>query len=188
MSQLPGNDLLSQIENENPKLGQYLRQYLVPAISRTAQNAAVSPTGENASPQSPSGISVSSAGELVHVAITDNSPLNRGVNYFTEISPNDASFRQPIVVHHGTSRTPAPFSLPSKDSSGNAISYYVRSYSQYPGSKPSIPIVHGGADKPTAITLTGSTQMQLQPSTGSGTASGNGTQGGQGFGKSPVRL
>ncbi len=29
---LPGNDLLSQIENENPKLGVYLRRYIGPAI------------------------------------------------------------------------------------------------------------------------------------------------------------
>jgi hypothetical protein len=188
MSQLPGNDLLAQIENENPKLGQYLRQYLVPSITRTAQNAAVSPTGNAAAPQSPSQISVAAAGEMVHVSLTDNSALNRGVQYFTEISANDPSFRQPIVFHHGTSRTPPPFPLPSKDGSGNPVSYYVRSYSQYPGSPPSTPVVHGGAAHPTAVTLSGATQLNLLPSTGSGTASGNGTQGGQGFGKSPVRL
>lgn len=188
MSLLPGNDLLVQIENENPRLGQYIRQYLVPAISRTAQNAAVAPDGNAAPPQSPSGVSVAAAGEMVHVSITDNSALNRGVHYFTEVSANDPSFRQPIVFHHGTSRTPPPFPLPSKDGSGNPVSYYVRSYSQYPGSAPSAPIVHGGAANPTAVTLGGSTQLNLLPSTGSGTASGNGTQGAQGFGKSAVRL
>ena len=188
MSQLPGNDLLSQIENENPKLGQYLRQYLIPAISRTAQNAAVSPTGDVATPVAPSRISVAAAGEMVHVSLTDNSALNRGVNYFTEISANDPSFRQPIVFHHGTSRTPPPFPLPSKDGNGTAINYYVRSYSQYPGSAPSNPVVHGGAASPTAVTLGGTTQLNLLPSTGSGTASGNGTQPGQGFGKAPIRL
>jgi hypothetical protein len=188
MSQLPGNDLLAQIENENPKLGQYLRQYLGPAITRTAQNAAVSPTGSAAAPESPSALSVAAAGEMVHVSLTDNSSLNRGVQYFTEISPNDPSFRQPIVFHHGTSRTPPPFPLPSKNAGGSAISYYIRSYSQYPGSPPSAPVVYGGAAKPTAVTLGGTTQLNLLPSTGSGTASGNGTQGGQGLGKSPVRL
>lgn len=188
MSQLPGNDLLNQIEQEWPKMGQYIRQYLVPAISRTAQNAAVSPTGSAAAPESPSGVSVAAAGEMVHVSVTDNSALNRGVHYFTEISANDPSFRQPIVFHHGTSRTPPPFPLPSKDAGGTAISYYVRSYSQYPGSAPSAPIVHGGAANPTPITLGGATQLDLLPSTGSGTASGNGTQPAQGFGKFPVRL
>ena len=81
-----------------------------------------------------------------------------------------------------------PFPLPSKDASGNSISYYVRSYSQYPGSPPSTPIVHGGAANPTAVTLGGTTQLNLLPSTGSGTASGTGTQGAQGFGKNAIRL
>lgn len=188
MSRLPGNDMLSEIENKDPKLGQYLRNYLIPAITQTAQNAAVSPTGSVAAPESPSGISVAAAGEMVHVSLTDNAALNRGVNYFTEISANDPSFRQPIVFHHGTSRTPPPFPLPSKDGSGNPISYYVRAYSQYPGSRPSAPVVHGGAANPTAITLGGLTQLNLLPSTGSGTAAGNGTQAGQGFGKFPIRL
>ena len=188
MSQLPGNDLLAQIENENPKLGQYLRQYLIPSVTTTARNAAVSPTGTAAAPEAPSGISVAAAGEMVHVSLTDNSALNRGVNYFTEISANDPSFRQPIVFHHGTSRTPPPFPLPSKDGSGNPISYYLRSYSQYPGSHPSFPTVHGGAASPTPVTLGGTTQLNLLPSTGSGTASGSGTQPGQGFGRFPVRL
>jgi len=185
---LPGNDLLSQVENENPKLGQYLRQYVLPAISRTAQNAAVSPTGNAAPPEPPSGISIAAAGEMVHVSLTDNSALRRGVNYFTEISANDPSFRKPIVFHHGTSRTPPPFPLPSKDAGGTPISYYVRAYSQYPGSPPSAPVVHGGASSPTAVTLGGTTQLDLLSSTGSGTALGNGTQGAQGFGKSAVRL
>ncbi len=188
MSQLPGNDLLAHIEDQHPKLGIYLRQYVVPAITTTATNAAVSPTGTVASPQQPSGISVAAAGEMVHVSITDNAPVSRGVNYFTEISPNDPTFRQPIVFHHGASRTPPPFPLPSKDSTGTAIKYYLRSYSQYPGSPPSAPVVHGGAANPTAVTLGGTTQLDLLPSTGSGTASGNGTQGGQGLGKFPVRL
>lgn len=185
MSQLPGNDLLSQIENENPKLGQYLRQYLIPAITRTAQNAGVSPTGSVAAPEPPAALSVATAGETVHISVTDNARLNRGINYFTEIGVNDPSFRQPIVKHHGTSRTPEPFTLPTKDGSGNTISYYFRSYSQYPGSPPSARTVfNNGA----AVTLGGTTELDLLPSAGSGTASGNGTQGGQGFGKFPVRL
>jgi len=188
MSQLPGNDLLSQIENENPKLGQYLRQYLVPAVSRTAQNAAVSPTGSVAAPQPPSAVNVAAFGEMVHVSHQDNSPVNRGINYFTEIGVDDPSFRQPIVYHHGTSRTPPPFSLPSLISGGGSPvshQYYFQGYSQYPGGPPSAKTVYNNGQP---ITLTGSTVGTPLPSTGSGTASGNGTQGGQGFGKSPVRL
>ena len=188
MSQLPGNDLLSQVEDENPKLGQYIRQHILPAIATTAQNAGVSPTGDAAAPNAPTAVNVATFGEMVHVSVTDNSPLNRGVNYFTEISVNDPSFRRPIVYHHGTSRTPPPFPLPTNLSGGTspvANKYYIRSYSQYPGSPPSDPVLaNGGA----AITLSGSTVGTPLASTGSGTASGNGTQGAQGFGKFPVRL
>ena len=67
MSGLPGNDLLAQIENENPKLGQYLRQYLVPSITTTAKNAAVSPIGSVAAPSPPSAVNVATFGEMVHV-------------------------------------------------------------------------------------------------------------------------
>jgi hypothetical protein len=189
MSQLPGNDLLSQIENENPKLGQYLRQYVNPAISRTAQNAAVSPVGSVAAPQPPAKVNVATFGEMVHVSVEDNQPLNRGINYFTEIGVNDPNFTQrPIIYHHGTSRTPPPFSLPSLISGGGSPvshKYYIRSYSQYPGGPPSAKTMFNGGE---AITLSGTTVGTPLPSTGSGTASGNGTQPGQGFGKSAVRL
>ncbi len=188
MSQLPGNDLLSQIENENPKLGQYLRNYLVPAISTTAKNAAVSPIGSVAAPDAPSAVNVSSFGEMVHVSHEDNSTLNRGINYFTEIGVDDPHFTRPIVYHHGTSRTPPPFSLPSLISGGGSPvshKYYFQGYSQYPGGPPSAKTVYNNG---AAVTLSGSTVGTPLPSTGSGTASGTGTQGGQGFGKAPIRL
>jgi hypothetical protein len=188
MSRLGGNDLLSQIEQDNPKLGIYLRQYLIPSITRTAQNAAVSPTGSVAAPQPPAMVHVATFGEMVHVSIEDHQPLNRGINYFTEIGVNDPHIQQPIVYHHGTSRTPPPFSLPSLISGGGSPvshQYYIQSYSQYPGGPPSERTrFNGGA----AITLSGTTVGTPLPSRGSGTASGNGTQPGQGFGKSPVRL
>lgn len=180
-----GNDLLAQIENENPKLGQYLRRYVNSSIQTVAQNAAVSASSQIAAPQPIQSLNVAVSGEIVHVSHVDSSPLQKGVNYFTEIGVNDPNFRQPIVYHHGTSRTPPPFSLPTKDASGNAISYYMRGYSQYPGSLPSAPVIaNGGA----AITLGGTTEMNLLPSAGSGTASASGTQAGSGFGKSQVRL
>ncbi len=184
---LPGNDLLTQIENDNPKLGQYLRQYLIPAVQTTASNAAVSPHGNIAAPQQIQGVSVKIAGEMMHVAISDSAPLQKGVNYFTEVSANDPSFRQPLVINHGPSRTSHPFPLPTQDDGGTNISWYVRSYHQYAGSAPSAPVVYGGTS-PTPITMAGTTKLTLLPSTGSGTASGNGTQAGSGFGKSLVRL
>jgi hypothetical protein len=194
MSQLPGNDLLSQVENAEDvrtlavKLSQYLRQNVIPAISTTARNAAVSPIGSVAAPQPPSAVNVATFGEMVHVSIEDNQPLNRGINYFTEIGVNDPHIQQPIVYHHGTSRTPPPFSLPSLISGGGSPvshKYNIQSYSQYPGGPPSAKTAFNNLEQ---FTLSGTTVGTPLPSTGSGTASNNGTQPGQGFGKSPVRL
>jgi hypothetical protein len=188
MSLLPGNDLLSQIENENPKLGQYLRQYIVPAIATTAKNAAVSPIGSVAAPSAPTAVNVTTFGEMVHVSHQDDEPVNRGINYFTEIGVDDPHWTQPIVYHHGTSRTPPPFSLPSLISGGSSPvshEYYIRGFKQYPGGAPSETTAYNNG---AAITLSGTTVGTPLPSTGSGTASGNGTQGGQGFGKAPIRL
>jgi len=57
---------------------------------------------------------------------------------------------------------------------------------QYPGSQPSKPTYYGGAS-PVAVTMGGTTQMDIQPGTGSGTAV-NGGQALVGLGKSQVRL
>ena len=125
------------------------------------------------------------AGEMAHVQIQDNAPIQKGIRYFTEVA-TDPSFTRPLVIDHGASRTRHPITLPTKDDSGSTVKYYFRSYSQYPGSDPSPPQVYGGAS-PTAVTMAGSTQMTLLPSMGSGTGAGNGSQGGHGLGKVLVR-
>jgi hypothetical protein len=182
---LPGNDLLAQIENESPKLGQYIRNYLLPAIQTTAQNAAVSPTAKIAAPASPESVSVSTSGETMQVVVNHTSEVTKGVRYFTHISTNP-QFTNAMVIDHGTSRAPAPISLPTKDAGGNTHNYYVATVAQYPGSDPSEPTFYGGA-QPVAVTMGGTTQMDVMPGTGSGTAS-NGGQTFVGFGKAQVRL
>lgn len=180
MSKIQGGELLAQVEKENPKLGLLLRSVIIRGINTLASNVAASPTSEVPAPSSPSAIQVATSGEMAHVSITDNNQLQRGVKYFTEVSTNP-QFSQPIVIDHGASRTSHPFPLPTNDSAGTPHNWYFRSYSQYPGSKPSKPVTYGN-ESPTAVTMSGSTNMTLLPSTGSGTASGNGQQGGYGAG------
>jgi hypothetical protein len=185
MANLDGGEFLADLLNKDVRHGMLL-QRIIKAVNSVAQASGVAPVGHVAAPTPPDSISVATAGELVHVSLTHNAPVNRGIHYFTEISSNPA-FNQPIVHDHGTSRTPPPFSLPTKDGNGNTMQYYVRSYSQYPGSAPSAPVVHGGIGSPTPITMGGSTQLTLLPSSGSGTAPSNGQSAGQGFGKQSSR-
>jgi hypothetical protein len=188
---IKGNDLLAQIENAADvqtlavKLGMYMRNYVNPAIQKTAQNAAVSTTSQVSAPAAPESISVSTSGELMQVVVNHTAPVQKGVRYITHIATNP-QFINAIVVDHGASRCPPHINLPTKDASGAAHSYYVATVAQYPGSQPSKPTYYGGAS-PVAVTMGGTTQMDIQPGTGSGTAV-NGGQALVGLGKSQVRL
>jgi hypothetical protein len=109
-----------------------------------------------------------------------NQEVNKGIHYFSEVDTSP-SFTNPHVIHHGTSRT-GFLSLPTNNSSNVKQTYYLRSYAQYPGSDPSKPTVHGNLGGVIGIQMGGTSQTSLLPSTGSGTASPNGSQGGHGFG------
>lgn len=189
---LPGNELLSQIENAGDiselrvKLGTYLRRYLGPAIETTASNASVSPVSQIAAPAPPESISVSTAGEMMQVVVNHIAPIQKGVRYLTHIATNP-QFTNAIVIDHGASRAPQHITLPTKSADGSIThSYYVATIAQYPGSAPSAPTFYGGA-APKAVTMSGTTQMDIQPGTGSGTAK-NGGQALVGLGRSQVRL
>ena len=182
---LAGNDLLSQIENEHPKLGQYLRRYVAPAIQTVAQNAAVSPHGSLPAPDPPQSINVTTSGELMQVTVNHTSPLQKGVQYLTHIATNP-QFTNAIILDHGSSRNPPHINLPTKDGSGNTHNYYIGTIAQYPGSPPSAPTYYGGSS-PKPVTMGGTTQMDIQPGSGSGTAA-NGGQTFVGLGKAQVRL
>jgi hypothetical protein len=186
MANLDGGQLLAEVEKMWPKLGILLRTRIIPAINQTASSAGVSAVGNIATPNPPNGITVKTVGEYVHVSIADNNRIQRGVHYFTEADTSPA-FSQPIVIHHGPSRTGAPFVLPTNDDGGSPHTWYLRSYAQYPGGTASKAVAFGGNSNPLAVSLTGSTNMTLLPSTGSGTASGNGQTGGAGFGVVALR-
>jgi hypothetical protein len=163
-----------------------LLQKIIKAVNDLGDAAGVHPVGERQPPPPVNGINVKASGELLHVSINHNIPVNRGIHYFVEVSSNDPNFSQPIVHSLGTSRTGPPIALPALDDNGVKQKYYVRAYAQYRGSKPTKPVTFGGPLGPASITLNGTTSMSLLPSTGSGTASPTGQQGGQGFGAFPM--
>lgn len=183
-----GDDLLAQIENGGEKLpqllGQYLRRYVVPAIENLGQNVGAQPNGFVPAPTAPEGVTVNQQGtEHIQVTIQHAAPVNKGIEYFSEIA-TDPAFTQPRIEHHGASRSPCqPIFLPTNDAGGTQHKYYLRVYAQQPGSPPSPPFVYPG----NPITMTGTTNADHTPSTGSGTAAPNGTQGGWGWGKTLLR-
>jgi hypothetical protein len=180
---IDGGRELNEVELGNPILGRLVRR-LMDGINMLATNTQSSATGETQAPKAPDAVSVKVSGEYMHIAIDHTGALNRNVQYFSEISPNDPAFSQPIVVDHGSSRTSHPFLLPTYlDGGSTKVSYYVRSYAQYFSSQPSAKTVSGGASAPVAYQMGGTTQMTLLPSRGSGTAANTGQQGGSGLGK-----
>lgn len=183
MASIGGDDLLTHIETKvDARLGQYLRRYVVPAIQKAATNAGSSPAGFIDPPDAPQAVIINKQGpENVQFTIQHTSPLQKNVNYFTEVATTP-SFAGARVEHHGTSRSPvSTLWLPTKDSSGNTHTYYARSYAQYPGSMKS------GYTPTVSFTLSGTTEADHTPSTGSGTAAPDGSQPGQGFGNNLQR-
>lgn len=178
-------DLGQMLQNVKDPSHREMFKVLQDAINNLSGHIAADPVGETQAPQQIQGLQIKVSGESIHAVITDNNPLNKGVHYFLE-ADTDPNFSQPHVIHMGTSRAPLPFTLPAKDDSGTTRPFYFRAYPQYPGSKPGPHLVFGGQN-PTAVQPIGSTQMTLIPSTGSGTAAANGTQGGVGFGTTQTR-
>lgn len=181
LANLQGGRYLAKLYNTD-SIQATFQQKIINAINKIGTTIGVNPVGNVQPPPPIDNINVTTSGELVHVTLNHNKPINKGINYFLEIS-NNPNFTAPLVQHLGTSRSPAPFMLPTKTGAGDTQKYYMRAYPQYQGSDPGEPTVFGGKLNPASITLSGSTEMDLLPSTGSGTASPTGQQAGQGFGK-----
>ena len=189
---LPGNEILSQIENAGnfdelkTKLGVYFRRYINPSIETTAANAAVSPVSNIPAPAPPQSVNVTTAGEMIQVQVNHTAPIQKGVHYIYHLATNPQFTNAQIEAKPAT-RAPFHLTAPTKSSDGSVThSYYVAVQVQYPGSPPSAPTYYGGA-APKSFSLSGTTQMDIQPGTGSGTAE-NGGQVLVGLGKSQVRL
>jgi hypothetical protein len=188
---IKGNDLLAQIENAADvqtlavKLGQYMRNYVNPSIQKTAKNAAVSTTSQVQAPAPPESVNVTTAGEMIQVQVNHTAPVQKGVHYIYHLATNPQFTNAQIEAKPAT-RAPLHFVAPSKNSSGTAHDFYVAVQVQYPGGPPSAPTYYGGS-APAKFNLSGTTQMDILPGTGSGTAA-NGGQALVGLGKSQVRL
>jgi hypothetical protein len=178
---LSGGRLLTELVNKDPRLGQLL-QTVIDGVNTLATNTASSAVGSIAPPKAPDSIRVSVGGEYMHVSHSLSGPIDRGIQHITEVSTT-SSFAEgtTITIDHGCSRTSHPFPLPTQDANGNTLGYFVRGFAQYPGSQPSEKYTVGGSSSPTKFTMTGTTQLTLQPSHGSGTGPNTGKSG-QGLG------
>lgn len=177
---LAGGRALTNWIQQNPTQGTLL-QKIITAINTVADNTASSAVGRLSAPPPINGLNVKVSGEYAHVTINHSASIQQGIHYFVETA-NNPEFIGAHPIPYGTSRTRDPIHLAALNDSGEAQSWYLRGYCQYPGSDPSKPVVYGGT-QPTAITPTGTTRLTWNPSTGSGTASNTGSQPGWGFGK-----
>ena len=187
--QIDGGRELATVEMKDPLLGRLIRRVL-DGVNTGFTNAGISPGGQISPPKPPDQVQVKVAGETVHTSLSHTGELNRNVTYFTEVGVNDPAFGEgnTVINHHGSSRTPPPFTLPTYlDDGVTKQTYYIRSFAQYPGGPPSAPYVVGGVGSPTPFQMSGTTGMTLLPSFGSGTGPNTG-QAGQGLGNFQKRL
>lgn len=165
---------------------------IVDAVNSLARNAGVTVLGNTPAPPKVDSIQIKGSldaktniltcpGESLHFTITHNQSVSKGIHYFSDLA-TDSNFTQPHTIDHGTSRS-AFLTIPTfLDDGSTPQTFYLRSYAQYPGSEPCSPTVLGNFDRATLIKMSGTTASTLLPSTGSGTASPTGQQGGKGFG------
>ena len=161
-------------------------QRIIDAVNNLGRSVGASPIGQLSAPAPPQGLNIKAVNGTVHATITDASPIGKPLHYFLEYDTSPA-FTQPHVLHNGTSRSIPPFTLPAKNDAGDAQPWHFRAYSSYQGSLASDKVTFGGASGATPVNVGGALNMTLLPSTGAGTASPNGTQGGQGFGNVAAR-
>ena len=158
------------------------------AISNHLQQTTGNATGEPQPPPSPLGIQVTTRDGYMHVAINDQGPLYRGVQYWVRHADNPNFVDAVHTQASGTEiRNHTEFI-------GNQTRY-VQAYKSYPSSSPTEPVNYGGVT-PIAINGGGSIAGPLYlPSQSTGTSvSGDGGPSGPGkvafrstTGQPPVR-
>ena len=160
---------LDQIRNTDPRLYEALSD-IIGRQNNIEQQMNANGVGNPQPPPTVNGVQVTGSNGFLHVAITDQGGLYRGIRYFTEHADNPA-FTNPQVVPMGDSRN---VTIPV----GNQTRY-VRVYSSYISSHPSDPVYHGSSVAPTPVNGGGSNSgPQFLPSQGSGTGdAGVGLQG-----------
>jgi hypothetical protein len=183
-----GGREVNYLAQKDTYLGSFCSR-VVDAINNLAGNVGVAAVGKTTPPPKIDGITVqgtqvgdtiTAPSEILHWTLTHNQALNKGVKYISEIDTSP-SFLQPHQHFHDASRS-GFLTLPTLDNEGNQQTYYLRSQAQYPGSDACEPTVLGNLGAPTKIQMTGTSKTTLLASTGSGTASPQGQQGGLGLG------
>lgn len=183
MKKLSEDRYLADLFTKDPIQANFL-QRIIDGLNNVAKSAGAAVSGDAPAPPPVNAITVKARGEMLHATLTHGAEVDRTINYFLE-ADTSPSFTQPHVMDLGASRSHV-FTLPTFNDTGGPQPWYLRAYAQRPGSKPSAPTVLGGIISPTAIQLQGTTKMTLSPSTGSGTASSTGQQGGSGRGKQRI--
>ena len=178
---IDSSQFLKKIKNKDPHLGNLLENWF-DAVNTALHHVGVDIKGKLQPPPPIAALNVVAGSDHVHVTINDPSAISKNVQYFVEYSVGDPTFAQPHVEELGASRGRV-LALPAKNGSGTVQNYYFRAYSQYHGSDPQTKKAYfGSLGAPTAVTLTGSSQLTMLPSQGSGTGRADGTQGGAGIG------
>ena len=185
---LEGGQELTALSHKDFDNGSLLKR-IIQGINDLAKNVGASAVGKVEAPPPINSIQVQGTqinnvmtvqSEILHLTLNHTQELNKGVQYIHEIS-TEPNFLAPHIIDAGSSRSLFAH-LPALDNNGKIQTYYHRAYPQYHGSDPQKPTVLGGLASPTQIQMTGTSKTTLLPSTGSGTASANGTQGGHGLG------
>jgi len=186
---LEGGQELTAISQKDFNNGNLLDR-IIQAVNNLAKNVGASAVGKVNPPPPVNSIQVSGTqvgnvitcpSEIFHAVLTHNGEVSKGVQYIHEIA-TESNFLAPHIIDAGCSRS-LFVHLPTFQSDGVTPQvYYHRAYPQYHGSDPQKPTVLGGLAGATQIMMTGSSNTSLLPSTGSGTASPAGTQGGHGLG------
>lgn len=178
---IDSNQFLKKIKNRDPHLGTLLENWF-DAVNVALHHVGIDMKGKLQPPPPIASLNVAAGSDHVHVTINDPSVINKNVQYMIEYSVGDPSFATPHVEDLGASRGRI-IALPAKTGAGATQTYYFRAYSQYAGSDPQTKKAYfGSAGAPTAVTLTGTSTLNLLPSQGSGTGRADGSQGGAGIG------
>lgn len=171
-------DYIRAAKPDDPQLGARLYEALQDinsAVSNHLQQTNGNPIGEPQPPDGGMGIQVTARDGYMHVALNDQGPLYRGVQYWVAHADNPNFVN---AVHTQASGT----ELRNHTEFIGNQTRYVQAYKSYPWSGPTQPVIHGGAT-PIAVNGGGPVAGPLWlPSQGTGT----GTAGQNPSGPGPV--
>jgi hypothetical protein len=161
-------DFLRDLPEFGPRLYEALSD-LDGKIETVASQTNTNTQGPPKPPPAPDAVDVTGRDGYLHVSITDNNTIFRGIEYWVEHADNPHFTNPQVVAMHGARNTTIPVGNQSR---------YVRVFSSYPFSVRSEPVYYGGL-LPISVNGGGSGPgPEFLPSQGSGTgAAGEGLSG-----------